>query len=60
MKWINGSSNPADSMTKEKALGALKRLLDTNKVELEALKWVERVSAKREDGDSRTHGDDKH
>jgi hypothetical protein len=60
VKWINGSSNPADSMTKEKASGALKRLLDTNKVELEALEWVERVSAKREDGDGGAYSVDKH
>ena len=42
VRWINGDSNPADSMTKGKASGALKRLLDTNKVQMEALEWVER------------------
>lgn len=42
VKWIKGSSNPADAMTKVKPSGALKRLLDTNLVELEVVEWVER------------------
>ena len=32
VRWINGDSNPADSMTKGKASRALKQLVDTNKV----------------------------
>jgi hypothetical protein len=32
VKWIEGTTNPADSMTKSKPSNALKLLLDTNKV----------------------------
>ena len=47
MKWIDGDSNPADSMTKSKPSNALKLLIDTNKVDLVAQEWVERsVEAK--------------
>jgi hypothetical protein len=48
VKWINGSSNPADSMTKGRASGALKQLLDTNKVQIKALEWVERETQAKE------------
>ena len=47
VKWIDGDSNPADSMTKSKPSNALKLLIDTNKVDLVAQEWVERsVKAK--------------
>ncbi|RFU25514.1 hypothetical protein B7463_g10820, partial [Scytalidium lignicola] len=42
VKWIQGTTNPADSMTKEKSSNALKQLVDTNKVQLEVVEWVER------------------
>jgi len=42
IEWIEGDSNPADAMTKAKANGALKKLIDTNKIDLAAKKWVER------------------
>ncbi|RFU26353.1 hypothetical protein B7463_g9983, partial [Scytalidium lignicola] len=42
VRWIEGTTNPADSMTKGKPSSALKRLLDTNKVQLEVVEWVER------------------
>jgi hypothetical protein len=43
VKWIAGNSNPADALTKGKGVsGALKQLLDTNRVKLEAVEWVER------------------
>ena len=32
VKWIKGTSNPADSMTKSKPFNAFKLFLDTNKV----------------------------
>ncbi|RFU29267.1 hypothetical protein B7463_g7078, partial [Scytalidium lignicola] len=41
VRWIEGITNPADSMTKGKPSSALKRLLDTNKVQLEVVEWVE-------------------
>ena len=41
VKWIEGNINPADSMTKSKSSGALKLLIDTNKVQLEEKDWVE-------------------
>lgn len=37
VRWIQGTTNPADSMTKEKPSNALKQLLDTNKVQLEVI-----------------------
>ena len=42
MKWLDGDTNPADSMTKLKPSNALKLLIDTNKVDLVAQEWVER------------------
>ena len=30
VKWIDGDSNPVDTMTKNKLLSALKQLIDTN------------------------------
>ena len=42
VKWIDGDTNPADSMTKSKACSALKQLIDTNKVDLRTVEWVER------------------
>jgi hypothetical protein len=42
VKWIDGDSNPADSMTKSKASTALKQLIDTNYLDLKVVEWVER------------------
>jgi hypothetical protein len=42
VKWIKGESNPADSMTKLKPTNALKRLIDTNTMQLDVEEWVER------------------
>lgn len=42
VKWIQGDSNPADSMTKTKASTALKTLIDTNRINPHASEWVER------------------
>ena len=42
VKWIQGHTNPADSMTKDKPSNALQQLLDTNRVQLEVMEWVER------------------
>jgi hypothetical protein len=42
VKWINGSTNPADTMTKLKACSALKDLINTNKVNITCNEWVER------------------
>jgi hypothetical protein len=49
VKWINGNINPADSMTKSKPLGALKLLIDINKVQLQEKEWVERAEGARVD-----------
>ena len=40
VKWIDGDSNPVDAMTKSKPLSALKRLIDTNRIELKTVEWV--------------------
>ena len=39
VKWIKGDSNPADSITKSKPSNALKRLIDTNTLELDVEVW---------------------
>ena len=44
VKWINGNSNPTDSMTKSKASTALKKLIDTNYLELQTMEWVKRTN----------------
>jgi hypothetical protein len=41
--WINGDTNPADAMTKERPCQALRDLVDTNKINLRATGWVERA-----------------
>jgi hypothetical protein len=40
--WIAGDSNPADSMTKHASNTALARIIETNKVDIQAAAWVER------------------
>ena len=37
VKWINGNSNPTNLMTKGKASTALKKLIDTNYLELQTM-----------------------
>ena len=41
VKWIDGDSNPTDTITKSKPLLALKWLIDTNRIELKIIEWVE-------------------
>jgi hypothetical protein len=41
VQWIEGSSNPADAMTKSKPCLALQKLIDTNKLELQVEAWTE-------------------
>lgn len=43
VRWIDGDHNPADSMTKSKGSNALKALVDTNRINLDAMEWVERA-----------------
>jgi hypothetical protein len=43
VKWIDGDTNPADAMTKGKPCTALTQLIDTNRIELQAVGWVERT-----------------
>jgi len=40
--WVDGNSNPADSMTKSKASSALKDLIDSNTLNLKVMEWVVR------------------
>ena len=42
VKWINSEDNPADAITKAKPCQALKTLIDTNKLNLKVIEWVER------------------
>lgn len=41
-RWIEGSLNPADAMTKKAPCAALTRLLDTNSISITPKEWVER------------------
>jgi hypothetical protein len=41
VKWINGNTNPIDAITKGKPCIALSQLIDTNRIELWAVGWVE-------------------
>ena len=41
VKQIDGNSNSANLITKSKAFTALKRLINTNYFELQAMEWVE-------------------
>jgi hypothetical protein len=52
VKWIDGNSNPADSMTKPKATTSLKQLIDTNKLDIKVQEWVERTG----DNSTKTKG----
>ena len=45
VKWIHGYNNPADSMTKSKASPALKTVIDTNRINLDTIEWVERAAS---------------
>jgi hypothetical protein len=44
VKWIKGELNPTDAITKSnsKSSNALKRLIDTNILQLDVEEWVER------------------
>jgi hypothetical protein len=42
VRWIDGNSNPADAMTKEKPCQALKVLIDSNTLNIDTTEWVER------------------
>ena len=42
VKWIKGNTNPADAMTKAKPCNALEQLINTNRIKLEEMDWVER------------------
>ena len=41
IKWIEGNTNLANFMTKSKAYNVLKQLINTNKVNINIMEWVE-------------------
>jgi hypothetical protein len=41
-RWIEGTLNPADTITKKAPCTALKRLIDENKVSTDSKEWIER------------------
>ena len=41
--WIKGPANPADAMTKDKPCPALRRIINSNKIEVDVDGWVERI-----------------
>ena len=41
VKWIRSEDNPADIITKAKLCQALKTLINTNKLNLKVIEWVE-------------------
>ena len=42
IKWIDENSNSIDVIIKSKIIFALKILIDTNKINLTAIEWIER------------------
>ena len=44
VKQINGDSNPIDAITKNKPLLALKRLINTNQIELKIVEQVKYIT----------------
>jgi hypothetical protein len=42
VQWIDGGCNPADAMTKSKCCQAFRDLINTNRLDVKAMKWVER------------------
>jgi len=42
VKWISSGDNPVDAITKAKPCQALKPLINTNKLNLKVIEWVER------------------
>lgn len=46
VRWIDGTCNPADAMTKDKACPALRQLVEENRLELKTNAWVERMDKK--------------
>ena len=48
MRWIEGDSNPADSMTKLNANTVLSKLVSCNEVDIKVQGWVQRENLARE------------
>jgi hypothetical protein len=46
IKWIHESNNSVDSMTKSKSFSALKTIIDINRINLDTIEWVKRITAK--------------
>ena len=42
IKWIDSDLNPTDAMTKVNTYNTLRNLIDTNMINLNTKKWVER------------------
>ena len=42
IKWISSGTNLANAITKSKPCLALKHLVDSNKLDLQVVEWVER------------------
>jgi len=42
IKWINGNSNPIDTIMKVNACNALRNLININTINLNTKEWVER------------------
>jgi hypothetical protein len=45
VKWIDREANLTDAITKGKPCTALLQLIDTNRIELQAVRWVERMDS---------------
>ena len=59
IKWIHGHNNLADLMTKTKPFSALKTVLNTNCINLDTIKWVEReVGTKKKKEVKRNKGNE--
>jgi hypothetical protein len=59
IRWIDGSDNSADAMTKATANASMEQLINTNELELRVQGWVNRATRETQveehDGDGGTH-----
>ena len=51
IKWIDGEANPADAITKGKVYATLTQLIDTNRIDLQAVGQVERTKEQVQGGE---------
>jgi hypothetical protein len=49
IRWIDGTTNPTDAMTKSKPCPALTKLIDTNTIDVKITGWIDRTVERPDD-----------